>query len=198
MVGRLAQQRVDEIAATEGAYRSRQVSRSALEPSSCSDALRRTSYQGWALARRRVDTDGVADVAEDLGVPEAEQTQLAPVRVCREILERVEESPEESVCLVVGGFSSAIAGATSKVDALQDPFANKARRGVPVSVLVRNVVLHARVRVDLKLDVLNRGPQTRVDPARISSWLVGLYRSAPRQFNEIDADAVQSLDQLTA
>lgn len=58
------------------------------------------------------------------------------------------------------------------LDALAHEAPDERRRRVPRAVLVRDVVLDARARVDFELARVDRWTKTRVDMARIATGLV--------------------------
>lgn len=84
---------------------------------------------------------GVADVAEDLGVTETTKRQLAPVGVSGKVLDRVQEGAEQTVGLVKVRLGSAVASATTGVNALVNALTHEPSRGIPRSSLVCDVVL---------------------------------------------------------
>lgn len=90
----------------------------------------------------------------------------------RKVFERVQEGAEQPVRFVRRILAGAAARATTQLDALEDALADEARRGVPVAVLVRDVVLHAGARVDFELDVLDGRAEARVDAAGVPAGLV--------------------------
>lgn len=134
---------------------------------------KRSRHERRRRTGRSLDPDSVADVRKHLVVPEAHQAQLAPVRVGREILERVQERAEQPVRLVRRAFAARTAArASAEVDALSDQVAHEARRRRPPALFVREVVLHARARINLEFPRVDRSTQAWVDVSRVFARLV--------------------------
>jgi hypothetical protein len=119
VVSRLAEKRVDEVGASE-----------------------RTSDERRARSSGRLNTNTVSDVTVDLRVTETEETQLAPVRVGREVLESVKKGSKKTVSFVCRRFAATVTSAPSEFDALEDALADELRGGLPPALLVGNVVLY--------------------------------------------------------
>ena len=95
---------------------------------------------------RRLHPHPIPHMREHLAVAHRHQRELAKVRVRGEVLERVQRLAEEAVRLVELGLAAA-APAPAEVDAAEEGAADEGLGGVPMPVFVRDVVLHARVRV---------------------------------------------------
>lgn len=176
LVASLAHERVNEVGTTE---RSRD-----------------EGVDGAALGA--ADLSVAPDVGEDILVPERDEDKLAVVRVRCEVLAEVSDETaktslqgvkclaKEAEGLVLGGRVLSLDEVASSVDTLQQRTAHEGGGGVPVAALwllagrgcgeltVRNVVLHARLGVDLELTRVDRGAQAGVVLARVLTLAVAL------------------------
>lgn len=144
------------------------------------------------------DLSVAADVGEDVLVSERDEDKLAVVRVRGEvlpealdrfsaaILQSVKGLAKKAEGLVLGGRVLGLDKVASSVDTLQQRTAHEGGGGVPVAALwllagrgcgkltIRNVVLHARLGVDLELARVDRGAQAGVVLAGVLALAVAL------------------------
>lgn len=164
VVTRLTHERVDKVGTAEGAGNKRED----------------------LLALGRADAAVLADVREDLVVAHRDESELTEVGVSGEVLESVEGSAEETESLVLVGLVAVVVAATANLNALEKSAADKRLGRVPVAVLcvlvmslvsalaIRDVVLHARSRVDFQFTRIDRATKAGVVTARILSFGVTL------------------------
>ena len=117
---------------------------------------------------------GVAtNVREDITLAHLGERELDVVAVGEVVLQAVQTSSQETKGLVEILVVLVSPVAAAELDAFPKELANMQRRGHDVDILIRNVILHARLGVDAELDLLVHGAaQTTVVLRRI--FVIGI------------------------
>jgi SNF family Na+-dependent transporter len=123
-------------------------------------------------------------VGENIVETHLPQGKLNVIRVSRKILESMKTLSQASKCLTQILFLALVLAAmsvhASVMDAAAETELDKGGTSRPVATLVRDVVFHSGLRINIKLDLTNWASQALVELARI--FVVGvIFRVTGRE-----------------
>jgi hypothetical protein len=111
---------------------------------------------------------------EYFGKSKTDKRQFAEVRMRWEVLEGVEKLAEEPECFIFIFLCTRRTSAAADLNTTLEGTANKTFGSIPWTGFVRDIILHASVRINLQFTWIHRGTEAWIVSSSIFAFTVTL------------------------